>query len=67
MCVRFNRCEGGELFDQICDMDEGHYREQDACVIMQQIAQGLIETYFIFETFHVCFLCVCQQNYDSQN
>ena len=35
-----NRCEGGELFDQICDMEEGHYTERDACLILKQLANG---------------------------
>ena len=43
-----HRCEGGELFDQICDMDEGHYTEADTCLIMHQIADGVNNVYILF-------------------
>ena len=35
------RCEGGELFDQIADLDGDHYTETDCCRVMYQIAHGV--------------------------
>eukprot|EP01083_Nonionella_stella_P069218 184393_1 len=34
-------CPGGELFDQIVELDGNHYTEQDCCLIMHQIAKGV--------------------------
>jgi len=34
-------CEGGELFDQIADLDGDHYTEQDTCLVLHQIARGV--------------------------
>ncbi|ETO04035.1 Calcium-dependent protein kinase, partial [Reticulomyxa filosa] len=35
------RCEGGELFDQIANLDGDHYSEEDCCHVMHQIANGV--------------------------
>ena len=34
-------CRGGELFDQIAELDGEHYTEQDCCLILHQIARGV--------------------------
>eukprot|EP00483_Globobulimina_turgida_P010682 UN10703 len=34
-------CLGGELFDQIAELDGEHYTEQDCCLILHQIARGV--------------------------
>eukprot|EP01083_Nonionella_stella_P005007 14602_1 len=34
-------CAGGELFDQIAQLDGEHYTEQDCCLILHQIARGV--------------------------
>ena len=39
--VHIFRCEGGELFDQIAELDGAHYTEQECCQIMHQIASGV--------------------------
>ncbi len=31
-------CLGGELFDQIAELDGEHYTEQDCCLVLHQIA-----------------------------
>lgn len=36
-----HRCGGGELFDQIAELDGDHYDERDSCVVMHQIAAGV--------------------------
>jgi serine/threonine protein kinase len=35
------KCEGGELFDQIAELDGDHYSEVDCCRVMHQIASGV--------------------------
>ncbi|ETO36833.1 hypothetical protein RFI_00227 [Reticulomyxa filosa] len=36
-----NRCEGGELFDQIANLEGDHYTEEDCCHVMYQICSGV--------------------------
>jgi len=39
--IVMEKCEGGELFDQIAELDGEHYTEQDCCLILHQIAKGV--------------------------
>ena len=39
--MTFFRCSGGELFDQIAELDGDHYGETDCCKLMYQIAHGV--------------------------
>ena len=39
--IVMEKCEGGELFDQIAELDGDHYTEEDCCHIMHQIARGV--------------------------
>ena len=35
------KCEGGELFDQIAELNAEHYSEVECCRVMYQIASGV--------------------------
>mmetsp|Transcript_26752 Transcript_26752/g.23562 ORF Transcript_26752/g.23562 Transcript_26752/m.23562 type:complete len:507 (-) Transcript_26752:266-1786(-) len=39
--IVMEKCEGGELFDQIAELDGDHYSEEDCCLILHQIAKGV--------------------------
>jgi serine/threonine protein kinase len=39
--IVMEKCAGGELFDQIAELDGEHYNEQDSCMVMHQIAAGV--------------------------
>jgi len=39
--IVMEKCEGGELFDQIANLDGEHYTEEDCCHVMHQIADGV--------------------------
>ena len=39
--IVMEKCEGGELFDQIAELDGDHYTEEDCCLILHQIAKGV--------------------------
>eukprot|EP01084_Bolivina_argentea_P024800 46169_1 len=39
--IVMEKCLGGELFDQIAELDGEHYTEQDCCHVMHQIAKGV--------------------------
>jgi len=39
--IVMEKCSGGELFDQIAELDGDHYTEEDCCAILHQISKGV--------------------------
>eukprot|EP01083_Nonionella_stella_P095519 268194_1 len=39
--IVMEKCDGGELFDQIAELDGDHYSPEDCCLIMHQICKGV--------------------------